>query len=502
MFEAESQQPGNFSLDVQDRMGGVQLLLQPSHFRLELVSQGVALGGLPTAFARGQALKRSRRALRHRQMGAYSPSRRSSRAGLRAALCLLQNPQSILRGELAPLRLGHDLRVRRWPRDWLRPRGPRRASTPRAGASISCNVIDSLSAVSPPPVIPRGAGVSGGWQRGNEANVACRQLGFVGAVDDMGRTRDGQGRSLPPLYFGAPDEGVTMWLDNVMCEGDETSLLDCPRHGNLAVGVHNCRPREAVGVRCTMTPLPPHVTGPASVWGLPALTVFPSQFDDDLQWDSIDVVLQYRAPVTVDTAGGTPALSLLIGNDRSVPDNNVLAQYVGGSESTRLLFRYPLPESFGSPGPVRVVRNSLHTRGGTIRGTIRFTGSDTDVPLAHGAAAVTPFIVRAPAMELIDEDADDSFGDGDKVEATITFNEPVEVVTTGGTPSVALGADGIFDGRFASYVRGSGSTALVFSYTKAAADAETSNLATLQLFNLTVAESRARRPIWMPCLIF
>ena len=26
MFEAESQQPGNFSLDVQDRMGGVQLL--------------------------------------------------------------------------------------------------------------------------------------------------------------------------------------------------------------------------------------------------------------------------------------------------------------------------------------------------------------------------------------------------------------------------------------------------------------------------------------------
>ena len=32
----------------------------------------------------------------------------------------------------------------------------------------------------------------------NEANVACRQLGFVGAVDNMGRTRDGQDRSLPP----------------------------------------------------------------------------------------------------------------------------------------------------------------------------------------------------------------------------------------------------------------------------------------------------------------
>ena len=230
-----------------------------------------------------------------------------------------------------------------------------------------------------------------------------------------------------------------------------------------------------------MTPLPPHVTGPASVWALPTLTVFPLQLDIDPHWDSIDVVLQYRAPVTVDTAGGTPALSLLIGNDRSVPDNNVLAPYAAGSGSTRLLFCYFLPESFGSPGPVRVVRNSLHTRGGTIRGTIRFAGSDTDVPLAHGDAAVTPFIVRAPAMELIDEDADNSFGDGDKVEATITFNEPVEVVTTGGTPSVALRTDVIFDFRFASYVRGSGSTALVFSYTKAVADAETSNFTTLQL---------------------
>ena len=82
-------------------------------------------------------------------------------------------------------------------------------------------------------------------------------------------------------------------------------------------------------------------------------------------------------------------------------------------------------------------------------------------------------------MELIDEDDDNSFGDGDKVEVTITFNEPVEVVTTGGTPSVALGADGVFNNQFASYVRGSGSTALVFSYTKAAADAESSEFSTL-----------------------
>ena len=57
MFEAESQQPGNFSLDVQDRMGGVQLLLQPSHFRLELVHLRT-LGGLPTLTRSSESWRR------------------------------------------------------------------------------------------------------------------------------------------------------------------------------------------------------------------------------------------------------------------------------------------------------------------------------------------------------------------------------------------------------------------------------------------------------------
>ena len=54
---------------------------------------------------------------------------------LRAALCLLQNPQSILRGELAPLRLGHDLRVRRWPR--VAGSGPAPYSNSKGGRCLS-----------------------------------------------------------------------------------------------------------------------------------------------------------------------------------------------------------------------------------------------------------------------------------------------------------------------------------------------------------------------------
>ena len=48
-------------------------------------------------------------------MGAVQPlaaKQPTHLAGLCTALRLLKDPQPILRGELAPLRLGHDLRVR------------------------------------------------------------------------------------------------------------------------------------------------------------------------------------------------------------------------------------------------------------------------------------------------------------------------------------------------------------------------------------------------------
>ena len=119
-------------------------------------AEGVALGGLPTAFARGQALKRplTPRPAPFRQMGAVQPlaaKQPAHLAGLRAALCLLQNPQSILRGELAPLRLGHDLRVPGVGRAWLAPS--------LAMSSISLSAVIGVH-LHRPTVITRGAGVS------------------------------------------------------------------------------------------------------------------------------------------------------------------------------------------------------------------------------------------------------------------------------------------------------------------------------------------------------
>ena len=299
-----------------------------------------------------------------------------------------------------------------------------------------------------------------------EADVACRQMGYAGSVGKGGKYLDS--------HFGAPDEDVTIWLDNLMCEGDETSLLDCPRRrgnqspgaGNLLVGEHNCLPSETVGVRCTMTRLPRLVAGPDAATPPPALTLQPVDQIGGSLLDHIEVLFEFDALVTVDTAGGTPTVSLRIGNDRYVPTH-----YAGGSGGDTLLFRYALPEPFGSPGPVRLVMNSLHTGGGAIR----YKAGGTDVPVRHGGAAAPPFVVEAPALALLDANSDGSFGAGDEVEVTLTFNEAVEVDTTGGTPGVELSfwdVDGALTHSFldlpvATYARGSGSPELVFSYTKA-----------------------------------
>ena len=69
-----------------------------------------------------------------------------------------------------------------------------------------------------------------------EAAVACRQMGFLGVSN-----------SDNPL-FGPGVSPQTIWLDDVVCRGSESRLIDC---GHAIIGQNDCLHSEDVGIVCT-----------------------------------------------------------------------------------------------------------------------------------------------------------------------------------------------------------------------------------------------------------
>ena len=74
-----------------------------------------------------------------------------------------------------------------------------------------------------------------------EANVICRMLGYSEGAWSTHCCGWYEGYTAP----------AQIWLDNVHCAGDETSIAQCS-HGGW--GSHNCRHSEDVGVVCKYTP--------------------------------------------------------------------------------------------------------------------------------------------------------------------------------------------------------------------------------------------------------
>jgi hypothetical protein len=170
----------------------------------------------------------------------------------------------------------------------------------------------------------------------------------------------------------------------------------------------------------------------------------------------VTLTVNFSAPVTVDTTGGTPTLALNDGGS---------ASFTGGSGTTALTFSYTVAAGQNTSD---LNISSFNLNGGTVKDG---AGNAADLSGAtnYNPAGTLQIDTVAPSVSSIVAsgtgitNGNGVLGAGSTVTLTVNFSEVVTANTTGGTPTLALN-----DGGTASYASGSGTTALTFSYTVAA----------------------------------
>ena len=296
------------------------------------------------------------------------------------------------------------------------------------------------------------------WNK-NNADVACRALGFAASVEDYNRFRT--------AYFGPGSADQAIVLDDLLCTGNESGLLEC-RSGHPQPGISNCRHSEDVSLRC-LKHLPTrimHIAFNAPPGGNGSYDV----------GETVEVTLVWNEAVTVSTPepGWVPAVWVSYAGAHFER-----ALYSRGSGTNRTVFTHTF-EDFGGATSfsfVGVSADTLHERDGSIRSVE--TGLQAD--LHHGSyrsaqtgdQAEAASIVGAPAFS--DPGSDNAWSTGEALEVTFAFSQSVQVDTTGGTPSLPVLLSGAAS-RQALYLRGSGTTQLVFAYTLTDTDGTHSSL--------------------------
>ncbi|MBI3382830.1 MAG: DUF4347 domain-containing protein [Aquabacterium sp.] len=157
--------------------------------------------------------------------------------------------------------------------------------------------------------------------------------------------------------------------------------------------------------------------------------------------------------VLVDTSGGTPRLSLTLGN------TTVYASYASGSGTSALVFTYTVQA--GDTDSDGMAVGALQTNGGTLTDT---AGNAMTLTL-NSVGSTTNVLVdtTAPVVNSVAVPANATYYDGQNLDFTVNLSEAVTVDATGGTPRIALtiGSTTVY----ASYLSGSGTDALTFRTT-------------------------------------
>ena len=125
---------------------------------------------------------------------------------------------------------------------------------------------------------------------------------------------------------------------------------------------------------------------------------------------------------------------------------------------------------------------------GSGNGTLTFTGSasgtdqNSGAAVSSGSSTTTPAITvdnTAPTISSVTGPANGTYGVGQNLNFTVNYDDNVTVTGTPGIP-LTIGATG----RTASYVSGSGTSALVFRYTVQAGDNDSDGITSASPINL------------------
>lgn len=166
---------------------------------------------------------------------------------------------------------------------------------------------------------------------------------------------------------------------------------------------------------------------------------------------NLDFTVTYNENVTVDVSGGTPYIPVTIGAA------TVHATYLSGSGTSTLLFRYTA-QAGDSDADGIAVGSPLALNGGLIRDMVGNAAGVTLNSIGNTTAVLVDGI--GPVVTSVAVPANAYYNAGDVLNFTVHFNENVSMT---GTPSIpiTIGAANVQ----ANYVSGTGSSALVFSYT-------------------------------------
>lgn len=173
--------------------------------------------------------------------------------------------------------------------------------------------------------------------------------------------------------------------------------------------------------------------------------------------DALNFTVNFSEAVTVT---GTPKLALTLDTGGTVD-----AIYVSGSGTSALVFRYTVQSGDADANGV-ALGSSIALNGGTVKDAVGNNAVLTGVS-ASGLAGVKVDGV-APTLASVMAPAAGTYKVGDTLDFTVNFSE---AITVAGAPKLALTLDagGTVD---ATYVSGSGTSALVFRYTVQAGDAD------------------------------